>query len=443
MPPPLAEFEQKLHKATSSDDDQSLPNVAVIAADSNGRILTSISSGTYIPRATIDKSNGSGVNIEPAAEKFTADTICWIASCTKLMTSVSAMQLVERGLLNLDDDIAQTVLPELKGIQILTKMTDEGPILRPAKNKITLRNLLTHSSGLSYEFTHPKMFAWKQWSIQQAKKNKAKSQSSDPAYWAPFKTRSVDPAVAYLVPLLFEPGEGWTYGYGIDWVGVAVSRVSGLSLGEYMQKNIWTPLGMTSTTFHLENRPDLIPRLASMSTRNDEGKLEPAGTGGPMDPFRLGVKESGGGGSFSTANDYIKFLIAVLQNNGKLFQSRDTLPYMMSPHLKDPAHLAAIHANPMSYGLAGNLPQDTKLDYALGGITNLTAVSTTGRAEGSMQWSGLPNLFWWINPKDGICGCYFGQILPPGDVPSFLMYEEFEKAVNASFVKGKAVKGKL
>ncbi|TLD36126.1 beta lactamase like protein [Venturia nashicola] len=431
MLPPLAEFEQKLQRATSSDDDQSLPNVAVIAADSNGRILTSMSSGTYIPRATVEKPNDAGVIIEPATEKFTADTICWIASCTKLMTSVAALQLVELGLLNLDDDIAQTVLPELKGIQILIKMTDEGPVSRPAKNKITLRNLLTHSSGIAYEFTHPKLFAWRQWSNQQAKKNKA-------------KTRSVDPAVAYLVPLLFEPDEGWTYGYSLDWVGVAVSRVSGLSLGEYMQKNIWTPLGMTSTAFHLEERPDLLSRLASMSTRNDEGKLEHGGIGGPFDPFRLvNVRESGGGGAFSTANDYIKFLIAVLQNNGKLFKSRDTIPNMMSPHLNDPAHLAAIHANPMSYGLAGNLPQDTKLDYALGGITNLTEVSTTGRAEGSIQWSGLPNLFWWINQKDGICGCYFGQILPPGDVPSFLMYEEFEKAVNASFVKDKVAKGKL
>lgn len=410
-----------------------------------GRILTSISSGTFISRATIDRTIGADVNTEPATANFTADTICWIASCTKLMTSVCAMQLVESSLLNLDDDIAQTVLPELKGIQVLTKMTDEGPVLRPAKNKITLRNLLTHSSGLAYEFTHPKLFAWRQWSNQQARKNKAELPPSDPggAPRAPLKTRFVDPAVAYLIPLVFEPDEGWAYGYGIDWVGVAVSRASGLSLGEYMQKNIWTPLGMTSTAFHLEDRPDLLSRLASMSTRNDEGKLERGVTGGPMDPFKISVRESGGGGAFSTANDYIKFLIALLQNNGKLFKSRDTIPYMMSPHLKDPAHLAAIHANPMSYGLAGNLPQDTRLDYALGGITNLTQVATTGRAVGSLQWSGLPNLFWWINPQDGICGCYFGQILPPGDVPSFLMYEEFEKAVNASFVEGKVAKGKL
>ncbi|QDS69761.1 hypothetical protein FKW77_010194 [Venturia effusa] len=454
MPAPLVDFEQKLHKATSSDDDNSLPNVAVIAANSNGRsvvhrvlllraelttvvsgtILTSISSGTFLPRAPVrnvsDSASGA-VNIDAVAEKFTADTICWIASCTKLMISISAMQLVERRLLSLDDDIAQTVLPEFKGIQVLTKMTDDGPVLKPAKNKITLRNLLTHSSGLAYEFTHPKMFAWRQWFNAQSKDNKT-------------KTRSSDPAVAYLAPLMFEPDTGgWTYGYSIDWVGVAVSRISGLTLGEYMQRNIWNPLGMTSTTFDLQSRPDLLSRMASMTSRNDEGKLERGGSGGMTDPFKMGVKESGGGGAFSTANDYIKLLIAILQNNGKLFKSRDTIPYMISPHLKDPAHLAAMHANPMSYGLAGNLPQDTKLDYALGGITNLTRVSTTGRAAGSMQWAGLPNLFWWINPKDGICGCYFGQILPPGDVPSFLMYEAFEKAVNATFVKGTAEKGRL
>jgi len=155
------------------------------------------------------------------------------------------------------------------------------------------------------------------------------------------------------------------------------------------------------------------------------------------------VKESGGGGAFSTANDYIKFLIAVLKNDELLFKSRQTVSSMISPHLLDPSHLAKIHANPMSYGLAGNLPQDTRLSFGLGGIMNLTKISTTGRAAGSMQWGGLPNLFWWINPKDGICGCYFGQILPPGDVPSFSMYEKFEAAVNESFVNNQDAKGKL
>lgn len=451
MPQPLLEFEQKLHQATSSDNEKSLPNVAVIAANSDGwcseahttqlkltnpfpgKILTSIASGTYIPKApTVNSSKSSpvGAKLEQATEKFTADTVCWIASCTKLMTSVAAMQCVERGLLKLDDDISQTVLPEFKGIQILTTINDDGPQLKPATRKVTLRNLLTHSSGVAYEFTHPKMFAWRQWFNKQSKENKAKS-------------RSADAAVAYLAPLMFEPDEGWAYGYGIDWAGVAVSRVSGLTLGEFMQKNIWTPLGMTSTTFHFESRPDLLSRMASMTERGMEGKLEREPSGAMTDPFKMAVKESGGGGAFSTANDYIKFLIAILQNNGKLFRHRDTIPNMILPHLKNPAHLAAIVANPLSYGLAGNLPQDTKLSYALGGLTNLTKVSTTGRAAGSMQWSGLPNLFWWINPSDGICGCYFGQILPPGDVPSFLMYEEFEKAVNASFVQGKGAREKL
>jgi CubicO group peptidase (beta-lactamase class C family) len=343
------------------------------------------------------------------------------------MTTISALQCVEKGLLSLDDDISP-ILPEFNGIQVLVKIDeDNGPVFKPASRKITLRNLLTHSSGIAYEFTHPKLFAWRRWFNRQAPENKAQS-------------RSREAAIAYKVPLMFEPDKGWAYGYGIDWAGVAVSRVTGLSLGAYMSKHIWTPLDMNSTTFSvLDARPDLQHKLASMSDRSLETGLLTRGKTTQQRGLSP-VVESGGGGAVSTANDYMKFLSALLQNNGTLLKP-ETVDLMFSPNLQDASYLMKVHENPLSYGLAGNIPIGTKLDFGLGGILNLEDVSNTGRSRGSMQWGGLPNLFWWINRKDGICGCYFGQLMPAGDVKSFEMYERYEKAVNDSFGGGK--KGKL
>jgi CubicO group peptidase (beta-lactamase class C family) len=342
------------------------------------------------------------------------------------MTSVAAMQCVERGLLKLDEDLAKNILPEFQGIQVLSSIDENGPVFKPATRKITLRNLLTHSSGVAYEFTHPKILAWRSWFNKQSAENKAKS-------------RSTDAAVGYLVPLVFEPDQGWVYGYGIDWAGVAVSRVSGLSLAEFMDQNIWQPLGMKSTTFDLEARPDLLARLSSMAERDGEGKLQRGKRDLMGAPGTVVVKESGGGGACSTANDYIKLLISLLKNDERLVR-KETVDLMFSPSLADPSHLMEVHANPLAYGLAGNIPIGTKVDFGLGGILNLEEVKPTGRASGGMQWGGLPNLFWWINREHGICGCYFGQLLPAGDVPSFEMYERFEAAVNESF---KQEKGKL
>src|SRR5580692_8401948 len=126
---------------------------------------------------------------------------------------------------------------------------------------IHVRNLLTHSSGMAYEFTHPKLNAWRDWSMSSTADGKANARSSDIA-------------VAHKVPLLFEPDEGWVYGYGLDWAGLAVMRATNKTLEEYMSQNIWKPCGMTCTTFSLtEHRPDLLPRFSGMTLREENGDL--------------------------------------------------------------------------------------------------------------------------------------------------------------------------
>jgi CubicO group peptidase (beta-lactamase class C family) len=338
------------------------------------------------------------------------------------MVSVAALQCVERGFLTLDDPV-DTILPELANPQILLKIDEKtGPTLKPATKKITLRQMLTHSSGLSYEFTHPKMFIWRRWFLKNSKEGRR-------------LTKSTNPAEAYQAPLLFEPGEGWAYSTGIDWAGVMVSRVSGRSLEDYMQENIWRPLRMTSTTFYPEKYPDLLPRLAAMAVRDDEGKLS-RGVDNPLRAY-MSVREGGGGGSFSTANDYIKFLSALAAPLGKcpLFMHESTRATMFSPNLSPAAKkgLMAMHASPEAFGLAGNVPIGTDLDFGLGGIINVEKVASTGRAKGTMQWGGLPNLMWFVNRGDGVVGAYFSQLLPSGDVRSFELYQEYETAVLREF----------
>jgi CubicO group peptidase (beta-lactamase class C family) len=268
---------------------------------------------------------------------------------------------------------------------------------------------------------HSKLMAWRQWS----NKNRTGPRTNE---------ERTEVSHAYRVPLVFDPQTKWTYGYGIDWSGCIVERLTGLTLEQYMQKNIWTPLGMKDTTFHPMDRPELMERLCGMTERDAEGRIGPqdqtAGSG-----VIGGVRDAGGGGCASTANDYIKLLISLLSNDEKLLK-KSTVEYMFQPHLTDPSrkHLEKMHANPAAFGLAGNIPPGTKVDFGLGGILNMESLPW-GRSTGSMQWGGYPNLFWWINRKDGICGCYFSQLVPPGDPESFAMYKKFEAAVNESFKK--------
>lgn len=289
---------------------------------------------------------------------------------------------------------------------------------------------MTHSNGLSYDFSHPKSNAWTEWITQRYRSGRIPKPTSK-------ITR------AFLRPLVFEPDEGWSYSFGIDWAGIAVSRISGVSLEEYMQRNIWGPLGMNSTTFHPRSRPDLLPRTASLVERDENGKLQALHPSNPFAKSPGGIyPEGGGGGCYGSANDYIKLLTSLLRNDGKVLRPK-TVKMMFSPQLKDPKYLRAVHSNPLSYGLAGNIPIGTPVDFGLGGILNGEDIEKTGRSKGSMQWGGLPNLFWWINPGDGVCGCYWGQLLPAGDPQSFQLYEEFEKAVMDTLKERGANRGRL
>src|SRR5215475_4361068 len=193
---------------------------------------------------------------------MSTDTVFWIASMTKAITSAAAMQLVEQGELALDHEMAD-LLPELSAPQVLEGFDPSGqPRLRPAKRPITLRHLLTHTAGLVYEMFNADMGRY-------------------------METKAIPGIIscqnaALSLPLVFDPGDKWDYGINIDWVGKAVERVSGQVLGDYLAEHLFEPVGMKDTAFKLT--PERRARMARMHARSPDGSLAPIEFEVPQEP---------------------------------------------------------------------------------------------------------------------------------------------------------------
>src|SRR5262245_19554020 len=171
---------------------------------------------------------------------MTVDTVFWVASMTKPLTATAAMQLVERGLLDLDSPVARW-LPQLAQIAVCEGFDEDGqPLLRPAKRPITLRQLLTHTSGFAYPAFNATHLAYE-------------SVSGTPALLS-------CQLASLSMPLMFDPGERWEYGMSTDWVGRLVETVSGQSLGAYLELHVLGPLDMRDTRFR--RTPSMQARLA-------------------------------------------------------------------------------------------------------------------------------------------------------------------------------------
>src|SRR5215469_3724224 len=237
--------------------------------------------------------------------EMTADTVFWIASMTKAITSAAAMQLVEQGRLALDSPIAG-MLPELASPQVLEDFDASGePRLRPARRPITLRHLITHTAGFVYDIWSPEIGRYME------KRGIPGIISCENA--------------ALALPLTFEPGDRWDYGINIDWGGKAVERASGQMLGDYSAEHLFGPIGMNDTGFKLP--PAHRARLAGMHARGPEGTLAPIPFELPQEPeFQMG-----GGGLYGTTADYLAFEQVFLNRgraNGKQVLRPETVQLM-------------------------------------------------------------------------------------------------------------------
>ena len=343
---------------------------------------------------------------EPAVP-FTPDTVVWIASMTKAITSIAALQQVEAGRLSLDGPIAD-ILPELAAPEVLEGFTPAGePILRPARGRITLRQLLTHTSGFSYNTWNADILRYMQ-------------QAGTPAI-------ATCRRAALRTPLVADPGTAWNYGIGIDWAGLAVEAVTGRTLAEAMAEGITGPLGMADTGFRLT--PAMRGRLAAMHVRTAEGTLKPIPFEIPQDPeFHMG-----GGGLYSTAPDYLRFCRMVLAG-GTLDGARILAPETTAALGR--SQMGALKVSRLVSVLPGAshdaefFPGQPK-SWSCAFMLNEQAHPEGGRGPGSMAWAGLGNTYYWIDPARDLAGVLVTQSLPFADPKVLALLAAFERAAYA------------
>jgi CubicO group peptidase (beta-lactamase class C family) len=308
--------------------------------------------------------------------------------------------LVEAGKLSLDAPIGD-LLPDLAAPLVITGFGDDGAVqTRAALRPITLRHLLTHTSGLGYDFVHADMA-------------RARAEPPVPGTMASLRT-----------PLLFDPGDAWAYGISTDWVGLAVEAASGERLDAWIAAHVTGPLGMVDSGFGLAACKE---RLVANMARGTDGALAPfpINIGGGAGEF-----VSGGGGMVGTAGDYMRF-VRMLVNGGSL----DGVTILQ------PATVAEMTRNqigPLRAGqMATTVPAlSTEVDWfpgmtpgwGLGFLIN-PETGPNGRAARSCAWAGICNTYYWFDPASGQCAVLLMQLLPFGDPGALAVLAAFERAV--------------
>jgi methyl acetate hydrolase len=339
-------------------------------------------------------------------DAMTSDSVFWIASMTKAITSAAGMQLVEQGKLSLDAPIGN-VLPDLASPQVLEGFDADGePKLRPAKNPITLRHLMTHTAGFCYNMWNGDM-------VQYLEKT-----------GLPAVTTCKNDALK--MPIMSDPGTRWEYGTNIDFVGKAVEAVSGKRLDAYLRDHLFTPLGMTDTGFKLGEAQR--KRLVGMHVRGADGSLAPIPFEVEQDPeFHMG-----GGGLYGTAGDYIKFTQMILnkgRGNGHQVLKAETVAMMGQNHIGELNMTKMSSAMPFATNDVDLYPDMVK-KWGLSFLIN-TAKTPEGRSPGSLAWAGLANTYYWIDPSREVTGVILMQVLPFADQQCLEAFAGFERGVYA------------
>ncbi len=367
-----------------------VPGVVAVATDAKG--------------TTYEGGFGKRVLGQPA--EMTPDTVVWIASMTKALTGAAAMQQVERGKIGLDAP-AKAVIPALGEVGVLEGFDDAGkPRTRRPKHDITLRHLLTHTAGFSYEIWNGDICKYQA------------------AMGVPGITGCENKALT--TPLLFDPGERWDYGINIDWAGKMVEATSGKKLGQYLKDEVLGPLGMDSTAFFIS--PAMRERLAKIHHRGADGSLAPdMALEIPQQP----EFEMGGGGLYGTAGDYLKF-VRMMLNQGKSDRGGQVLKpetvALMSKNAMGDTKVVLLKTAMAPLSNDAEFFPGLDKQWGLSFMIN-NAEAPTGRSAGSLAWAGLANTYYWIDQKKGVGGVYATQVLPFADVKSLPLYYAFEKAV--------------
>src|SRR6267143_6840521 len=380
--------DKALHRAVEDGD---VAGVVAIGATPNGIAFE----GAY-----------GKANIHQGTSMAT-DTVFWLLSMTKAITATACMQLIEQGRLRLDQT-AGDILPQLASPKVLEGFDADGkPRLRPTKWPITVRHLLTHTSGYTYA----------NWSEALTRYE----QVTDLPDIATLRNAAFD------APLEFDPGDRWEYGISMDWVGKLVEEVSDQSLEIYFRENIFQPLGMKDSGFLIGTEQKR--RVATFHNRRADGGLESV-------PFEMPQRPEffmGGGGAFSTPRDYMTFLQALL-NGGTLHGVRilrpETVAMMMQNQIGE-LNVQKMRSAQPPYSRSFDQFPEQPHKWGLSFDINMQP-GPNGRSAGSISWAGLLNCYFWLDPVTKVTGALFTQVLLPFfDERVVALYGEFERGLYA------------
>jgi methyl acetate hydrolase len=382
----LATIDGLLERACAED---AVPGVVAMVADRDGVVYEGAAGRLRI---------GDGA---PAA----TDTLFRIASMTKALTSVAALQLVEQGRLALDQEVA-SLIPAFGELQLLEGFDGDEPRLRDLSRRPTIQHLLTHTSGLSYWFSNVDLKRWHDVTA------------------APTPLSGLRKCLD--TPFVAEPGERWEYGVNTAWLGLVVEAVTGQTLDEYLARHVFEPLGMTDTTFRPTDAQR--ERLMEIHDRTPDGGLVLS----EIEILEEPELAFGGEGAYGTAGDYTRFLRALLRGgelDGTRILEPETVALMFTDHLE---------GAPLPEVMRSAIPELTNevpaLPFRQGwglGLHVLLEDIPGMRKAGSGDWAGLFNCYYWIDPATGISAAIFTQLLPFFDGRMVDTLLEFEQGVYA------------
>jgi methyl acetate hydrolase len=335
-----------------------------------------------------------GLSRTIGSKPMTRDTLFNMASMTKPITSTALMMLVDAGKLKLDDDVA-TYLPKFRDPVVISRVNDDSSYeTRPAKRAITIRHLLTHTSGIGYTFSN----------ATEAKLSQKTGKSETD------------------LPLLFDPGDGWAYGASTRVLGEVVEAVSGQKLDAFLTSRILQPLGMRDTGYLVP--ADNYGRVVAVNARGADGKFVER----PM-PTTLPASVAGDGGLYGTAADYAMFL-RMLLNHGKAGDTRllseDAVKAMLT---SQSGSVTAQLQQSTNQALSRNFPLGAGKDHWGLGFQLAAERMPNRRSPGSGTWAGIFNTHFFIDPVREIGVVVMMQTLPFYDEKSMKVYASVEEAV--------------
>jgi methyl acetate hydrolase len=317
----------------------------------------------------------------------TSETMFRLMSMTKGFASVAALQLIEQGQLELDQEVA-SVLPAFGELKVLDGFDGDTPRLRAPARQATIRHLLNHTAGHGYGFLNPDVLRYQ-----------AATGVPDP-----FSGRRA----GLQMPLIADPGTAWNYGINTDWLGQVVEAISGQDLAAYLYEHVFEPLGMTGTTFAptAEQRTRLMP----VHSRTADGGLEVVELDAPAAEPEFWPA---GHGAFGTAGDFGRFMAALL-NDGELDGARILEPETVELALED--HLGEVTLPEVLKSALPQLSNDVpRAPFAQGwglGFHLFTEDLPGMRRAGSCDWAGLCNCYYWIDRASGVACALLTQVLP-------------------------------